>query len=352
MKPSVVWAVILILGFGALEVTVAQVQTPQAPPPRTNQGPPGRPAQPQVQPLQVAPPAEAIRPNYVLGPGDVIQIRALGGEDIGERTVRIETNGEIVLPVVGTIKAAGMTIEQLQTELNTRLRTYYVNPQVIVTLVQFRSEPVFFIGAFNAPGIYPLQGRRTLVEMMTLVGGLASNASRRIRLTRRSEMGPIPLPSAVEEPGGKGMTVDIPLNLLTQEINPPEDLLLMPYDVVSAERAELVYLSGEITRPGGYELGEKESVSVIQLLSQAGGMTQYADPRKARILRPISNSARRAEIPLNLKERLEGSGSDINLLAGDVLYVPRSKKREAWARVATILIPVVTGIAVGLIVYR
>ena len=73
-------------------------------------------------------------------------------------------------------------------------------PQVTVTVVQFSSEPLFFVGAFKAPGIYPLQGRRTLVEMMSSIGGLQPNASRRIKVTRRKEFGEIPLPNAVRSP--------------------------------------------------------------------------------------------------------------------------------------------------------
>ena len=227
-----------------------------------------------------------------------------------------------------------------------------MNPRVIVSLVQFRSEPVFFVGAFNSPGIYPLQGRRTLVEMLTLVGGLAPNASRRIRLTRRKEIGRIDLPNAIEDSGGKGMTLEIPFNVLSRDINPPEDLVLMPYDVVSVEKAELVYLTGEVTRPGGYELGEKETVSAIEILGLAGGATPSADLKKARILRPISNTARRAEIPLNLKDTLEGDGTEVSLMGGDVLYVPRNTTRETWSTVALIVIPIVSAILVGRLVYR
>lgn len=352
MKARDLWAIILAMLLTSPHAIGAQVGVPQTQAPRQQQGEPGRRTQPQVQPVQVPALAESLRPNYVLGPGDVIQIRGLGEQDFGERTFRIEQSGEITLPIVESIRVSGLTVDQFQTELNNRLRTYYRNPQALVTLVQFRSEPVFFIGAFNTPGIYPLQGRRTLVEMMTLVGGLAPNASRRIRLTRRKEIGPIPLPNAVEDPTGKGMTVEIPLNVLTRDINPPEDLLLMPYDLVSVERAELVYLSGQITRPGGYELGEKETVSALQVLSLAGGFTPDADIQKARILRPISNTSRRAEIPLNLKEVLERQGRDANLMPGDVLYVPRNSKRVAWGRAAAIAIPVASALLVGILVYR
>lgn len=352
MKPRELLVAILVLLMCAPQATWAQVGVQQPPGGRPAQGTPTRQGQPQVQPLQAPPFAEGLRPSYVLGVGDVILVRALGAEDFGERTLRIEQNGEITLPIGGTVKVAGSTMDQAQTEITNRLKTYYVNPQVVVTLVQLRSEPVFFVGAFNAPGIYPLQGRRTLVEMMTLVGGLAPNASRRIRLTRRKEIGPIALPNAVEDPNGKGMSVEIPLNVLSRDINPPEDLLLMPYDVVSSEKAELVYLTGEVTRPGGFELGEKETVSALQLLSLAGGMTPNADAKNARILRPIANTPRRAEIPLDLELKLQGEGREVNLMAGDVLHVPRNRKRENWGRVAAIVIPTITAIIVGVVVYR
>src|SRR5215469_2650981 len=140
---------------------------------------------------------EQVRSNYVLGPNDQILIRAFGAEEMGERPYRIESDGNVDLPLVGTVKAGGLSVDQLEAELVKRLATYVRNPQVSVTVVQYRSEPVFFVGAFAHPGIYPLQGRRTLVDMLASIGGLQTNASRRITVTRRLESGPIPLSNAV-----------------------------------------------------------------------------------------------------------------------------------------------------------
>ena len=339
MDPRTTWA--LILSILMCNPSPAPAQVPAGPvQTQTGQAPSTAQAQPSQQ-VQVPPAAESLRPTYVLGAGDVIQIRVVGADEIGDRPYRVEANGEITLPLVGAVKAAGLTLDQFQSDLNQRFRTYFVNPQVLVTLIQFRSEPVFFIGAFKGPGIYPLQGRRTLVEMISIVGGLAPTASRRIRITRRKEMGAIPLPNAVEDPDGKGMTVEIPLNALTQDINPPEDISLMPYDVVSAEKAELVYLSGEVMRPGGYELGEKETLGVLQLVSMAGGPSPNAALERARILRSVSNTPRRAEIPINLKDTLKGKGRDVKMMAGDVLYVPRNSARIAWGRVLLIAVPLI-----------
>jgi polysaccharide biosynthesis/export protein len=204
---------------------------------------------------------------------------------------------------------------------------------VIVSVVQFRSEPVFFVGAFKAPGIYPLQGRRTLVEMLTAIGGLQPNASRRIKVTRRAEIGPIPLPAAVQDPAGKGSSVEISMGSLRENVNPAEDIVLQPFDVISVERAEMVYIAGEVGRVGGIELGERDSISVIQALSISGGAGRQANLKRVRILRPLMNSARRAEIPVDLTRVLKGEANDFPLLPNDLLYVPRSGRRTAVANV-------------------
>lgn len=272
---------------------------------------------------------ERLRPNYVLGPGDQILIRAFEAEEISERPFRIDGDGFLNLPMLGKVKAGGLSVEQLENTLIELLRKYIRQPQVTVTVVQFRSEPVFFVGAFKAPGIYPLQGRRTLVEMLSAIGGLQPNASRRIKVTRRKEFGPIPLPNAVESNDGKVTTVTISMGSLRENVNPAEDIVLQPFDVISVERAEMVYVNGEVGRIGAFELGERDSVSVVQLLTMAGGWSRDANPAKARVLRPVLNTSRRAEIPLNVKRIFEGKDSDFPLLPNDLLYIP---KASSWKR--------------------
>src|SRR3984957_14259212 len=137
---------------------------------------------------------QTIRPDYVLGPNDQFIIRAPQADEINERPFRIDSEGFINLPTVGKVRAAGLTVQALEADLVVRLKEFIREPQVMISMVQFRSEPVFFTGAFKSPGIYPLGGRRTLVEMLSSVGGLLPNASRRIRVTRKAEYGPIPLP--------------------------------------------------------------------------------------------------------------------------------------------------------------
>jgi len=286
-------------------------------------------------------PADSLRPNYVLGPNDQVLVRAPAAEEINEKPFRIDSEGFINLPLVGRVRAGGLTVQELEADLVKRLREYIREPQVIITVVQFRSEPVFIVGAFQRPGIYPLQGRRTLVEMLASIGGLQPNASRRIRVTRRAEYGAIPLPNAVDEPEKKVSSVEIGLGSLRENVNPAEDIVLEPYDVISVDRAELVYVNGEVGRVGGIELGERDSISIVQALTLSGGFNRDANRSKVRILRQVSNTSRRAEIEVDLKRVLAGKDEDIPLLANDVLYVPRSYTRAVLIGIGQVAFPII-----------
>jgi len=285
--------------------------------------------------------ADQLRPNYVLGANDQIFLRVFEVEELNEKPFRVDESGILNLPLIGKVKASGLSVQELEAELVNRLKQYVLKPQVIITITGFRTEPVSFVGAFQRPGLWSLQGRRTLVEMLASIGGLQPNASRRIKVTRAIEYGPIPLPNAVLSPDGKVTTVEISMGSLTENMNPAEDIVLQPFDKISVERAEQVYVQGEVGKIGAYELGERESYSVLQLLTMAGGMTKDADAKRVLILRPVMNTNRRAEITLDLTKVMAGKASDYPLLPNDVLVVPRSKTRLALSRVAPIAISLI-----------
>jgi polysaccharide export outer membrane protein len=290
------------------------------------------------QPAQQLPP-DTIRPNYVLGPNDQILVRAPEAEEIDNRPFRIDSDGNINLPLIGHIHPAGMTLQELEADLVKRLREYIREPQVFVTVVQFRSEPVFFVGLFARPGIYPLQGNRTLLEMLTSAGNLLPNADRHVKVTRHEEYGPIPLPDAIVDPEKKVSTVEISLGSLRENINPAQNILLQPYDVVSVGRAERVYVNGEVLRVGGQELGERDSISIAQVLSEAGGFNRDAKKGKVRILRPVEGTSRRFMIEVDAASLFEGKGIDVPLLPGDIVYVPRSYTRQFWQTFSSVALP-------------
>jgi polysaccharide export outer membrane protein len=242
----------------------------------------------------------SVRPDYTLGPNDQILVRAPQADEINERPFRVDADGFINLPIVGRVRAGGLTVQALEAEIAGRLREYIRDPQIVITMTQFRSDPVIVNGAFRVPGLYPLSGRRTLIELLTAVGGLMPNASRRIKVTRHTEYGTIPLPNAVESADKKTSTVEISLQSLTEQINPAEDIVLQAFDVVTADRAEKVYVNGEVLRVGGIELGERDAISIVQALTEAGGFTQFAIRDKVRVLRPVRGTNRRAEMLIDM----------------------------------------------------
>ena len=116
-----------------------------------------------------------------------------------------------------------MTVRELEADLVQRLRSYVSEPDVFITVVQFHAPPpVYFVGAFKAPGIYPLQGSGKLAEMLIAAGGLRPDAGRYIKITRQAMYGPI---------------VEIRVDRLRKTVNPEEDILLRPFDVISVEPA-------------------------------------------------------------------------------------------------------------------
>jgi len=295
--------------------------------------------QPATTPVQESQ-ATGVHPEYRLGAGDEVSVRVSGIDELSDpRVFRVGTDGSLSLPAVGRVRVAGLTLEAAEIELAAQFKRYVVNPHVTLSIAQFRAEPVFFTGAFKNPGIYYLKGRRTLVEMLSNVGGLMPNATRRIRVTRRNERGQIPLSNVIADAEGKTNSIDINIGNLRDTVDPAIDIVLEPFDVVSADRAEMVYVTGEVNKVGGLELGDKNAISVTQAISLSGGLTRDADVKGIRILRPVLNSNQRAEIPIDFKSILQGRSNDFPVLPNDVLLIPRSGSRAFWSAMAMIALP-------------
>lgn len=266
---------------------------------------------------------DRLRLTYVLGTGDQVLLRVPEAVELNEKAFRITENGMILLGQFGEVRATGSTVQQFQAELTKHLEKYLRSPRVTVTVVQFRSDPVFFVGAFRSPGIYILQGSRTLVEMLSSIGGLLPTAGRRLKITRRSEQGRIPLESATED-SDRGVSVaEISISRLIETLNSQEDIVLKPYDVIRVDSEEMVYLSVAGGKGAAFPLGDRDSISILQLIAMAGGLDPQSMPEAARVLRPVLDTARRVEIPVNVKMIMAGKANDFPLLPNDVLVIPR-----------------------------
>ncbi|MGI8744321.1 MAG: polysaccharide biosynthesis/export family protein [Bryobacteraceae bacterium] len=283
--------------------------------------------------------------SYQLGPDDQITIRVLQAPELAEKPVRIDMNGYIDLPFVGRVHAGGLTIEGLRKELITQLGSIIRDPQVSVSVEEFRSQPVSVMGAVNTPGVLQLRGHKTLIEMLTMAGGLRQDSGTFVNITRDQKWGPLPLPGAKNDATGHYSTASVDLKLLMEAKDPSQNIVVRPDDVITVPRAQMVYVIGEVQKTGGYVLNDRENMSLLEALSLAGGVNRTASPQHARILRARSGSERE-EIPVDLNKIFEGKGSDIELRAQDILFIPSSMSKRASVRALEAAIQVGTGLVI------
>lgn len=284
------------------------------------------------QPAVAGASPEQVRATYLLGPSDTVTVRAENAPDMSEKPFRVDADGELKLPMIGRVHAGGLTPEQLEAAIGKKLKVYIEEPEVTVSITEFRSQPVSVVGAVATPGVHQLEGQKTLVEILAVAGGLRQDAGPTVMITRRLEFGRIPLPGAADDPTHQFSTAEVKLRPVMEGKNPEYNIAIRPHDVVSVPRAEMVYVIGEVNHAGALPLSESDSLSALEAVSSSGGMMRTAAISHARILRPIPGQQKRAELVVDLKKIMAGQSEDIPLLAGDVLVVPGSTGKHAVYR--------------------
>lgn len=273
--------------------------------------------------------------GYVLGPDDEIMIRGIDAPEISdkpdkpEKPVLIGTNGDITLPLVGRVKAGGMTVEQLEAELTTRFKEFIQDPQISVTVTEFRSQPVSVFGAVTKPGVVQLRGRQTLYEVLSMAGGPRDTAGSILTVTRPRQSGEIPLPGAKVDPTGQFSSVELNVQDILEGKNPAANIEIRPNDIISVSEASsnMIYVVGDVKHAGAFTLGGQRNVSVLRAVSLAGGLGPTAKSDKARIVREVAGDPKLKEIAVNIKQMLSGKAKDIELGPDDVLVVPTSGRK-------------------------
>lgn len=269
--------------------------------------------------------------DYVLGPNDklTLVVEQFPDEFSVDRVFRIDGSGDITLPIVGRVHAGGLTSAQFEEELKARFSPILKEPNIVVDVTEYASQSVSVLGAVNTPGIKETDGRKTLLEVLALAGGLRPDAGTVAKITRTAGQGAIPLPGATVSPTGLSVATVHLKNAMTGS---PENIVMLPGDTVFIPKADVVYAVGSVTTPGGFPIGENETLSALQVVALAQGLTRTAAANRAEILRLVPGTATRTQIPINLKQLLAGKGSDVSLQAEDILFVPNSDAKSAGFR--------------------
>jgi polysaccharide biosynthesis/export protein len=280
-----------------------------------------------------------------LGPDDEITLAAPDIEELDRRVLKVQSDGNISVPMIGPLKAAGLTPAEFQKNLTEALKTQFRDPQVSFSSIDIHSKPVSVLGAVNKPGIEQAQGQKSLLEMLSLAGGLRPDAGTVVTVTRHSSDASS-FPAEVRPTlAGNYVVAEIPVSSLMDGTVPANNVPIFPGDVITVPKGRMVYVVGDVKRSGGFVLGENETLTVIKALSLAEGFDNYADTGHARILRANKNGERTEQV-FDFKKLLDGKTEDIALRADDILYIPNSTSKKVLAKSIEAMVSLGTGFAI------
>jgi polysaccharide export outer membrane protein len=310
--------------------------------------------------------------EYRIGSEDVLNINVFEAPELN-REVRVSASGEISLPLLGSVRAAGLTPRDLEFVLQELLhRTYMKDPHVSVFVREMQSHPVSVMGAVRRPGVFQIRGSKTLLEVLSLAEGLADDAGDTVIILRGAalsqEADPSTDLSAVTDqpsPGtqnageAKAVTsgvnanqsasesaLQVNLKDLLESADSRSNPLVRPGDIVKVTRAGVVYVIGEVRRPGGFALKSNEKISVLQALALSEGLTRTAAKGEARIIRTDQHSGERKETPIDLGKVLAGKAPDPLLEPKDIVFVPNSAAKSTLGRGVEVAAQTLTGLLI------
>jgi polysaccharide export outer membrane protein len=288
-------------------------------------------------------------PNYVIGPEDVISIDVFNVPELSKLLVRVANDGTITVPLIGQVKAAGLTAQQLREELAQKWgENYLQNPEVTLFIRQFRARPVSVVGAVEKPGLYPLTGRRNLIEVLSMAGGLGKKnsqaAGRSVYITRSQGFGDLQPTDGLKILSSDKVEIDLQKLLYSQ--NDALNIEIKPLDTVSVAKAPIIYVVGEVKKPGGFPLEDQERVTVLQALAMAEGLSGSPAKSLSKIIRRGPDGVARKEIPIDLGKIMKGEATDVELAANDILFIPLSGGKYVGKRAVENAIGVVTGLII------
>lgn len=291
--------------------------------------------------------ATASRSAYRVGPDDLLGVNVFGAPELsGEH--RVSSGGEIAVPLLGPVAVEGLSPREVEDKLEGALgRDYMKDPHVTVEVVEMQSHGVSVVGAVRKPGVYQISGSATLLDVLARAQGLDDNAGGTVVVTRggsASEPSPstgdsLPAGGSPSDSGAAARQIDLKALLSSGDLS--LNVPVRPGDVVKVPTAGRVYVTGQVQDPGGFPVTNGETMTALQALSLGGGLTERADAGDAYVIR-VHQDGRREQVPLDLGKVLDGESEDPRLLAGDVLFVPRSTGKTIFGGLFDAVIRMVT----------
>lgn len=277
-----------------------------------------------------------VAPDYRLGPEDEIEvfITEYSSKSV---SVKVSNNGEISIPLLGTMNVNDLTTTELEEKVSAALKEKGLidKPEVLVQVAEHASRPIFIIGQVDFPGQYMMSQQLTLMEAIFLAGGIDFTAGRYGYLHRRvSETGQVGPPSSIlienPERAMPGTTVTrVDLQPMLDGTVLENDFPLRKGDVfvVPARTIEMFYVIGDVGRAGAYPIPEQRSMRVSQALANTGGPTRTAKLSAGKLIR-IEGDGTRREIPIDFAAIIKGNKEDFDVKPNDVIFIPGAQVKN------------------------
>jgi len=251
-----------------------------------------------------APHAQVSDKAYIIGPEDILEVQVWERSDLNQ-TVFVRPDGRTSLPLVGEIMVAGKTVQELQDHLAKVYDKTSQNAVVTVIVREIKSRPVYFVGAFGRPGPIQLTRELTLMQAISVVGGVVGGGDAENGYVLR---------------GDKRIEVDF--YKLLQKGDLSQNTQLEPGDTVVVPIADQVYVQGEVRAPAA--LKYTTDLTLLKAITQAGGLTPLAASGRVDLLRGMTGEKKeRIRVDLDKIMRAPNENPDVSLKPDDIIYVPQ-----------------------------
>jgi polysaccharide export outer membrane protein len=209
-------------------------------------------------------------------------------------TFTVESDGSLTYPLIGRVKAAGLTLREFEDALKKGLADGYLkNPQVSVSMDEYKSQRVFVMGEVRAPGAYQLTGNMTVIEALAKAGGLTPTAAEEVLVVRPVAGANGPGPARADDSEATVLHTNI-RELQSGSLS--QNLTLKDGDTIVVNKAQSVYVFGQVRAPGAYPIDR--GTTVLQALSLAGGVTDRGSTGRIKIVRTVDGKKKELKVKL------------------------------------------------------
>jgi polysaccharide export outer membrane protein len=247
------------------------------------------------------------------------------------KQVRVRSTGEVTLPLAGTLKVGGLTPAQAEALIAKRLSDggFFNNPRVSVLEREFATQGISVMGEVQKPGVYPLPGPRNLFDALSAAGGTTPRAGSTVSISHRSDPQHTQIVTLSDD----------------SKSSSQGNVYVYPGDTIVVSKAGVVYVVGDVRTPGGFVM-ENSRMTMLQAFAMAQGANPTAALNRTELIRRSGPGSQPNEKVIALKKILTAKEPDMNLQAGDIVYVPTSGAKVAGRRTLEAIVQTASGFAI------